>query len=147
MSLKVLIVEDEPIVAYDLEGIAEASGHQVVGLAAQVSDVRSLAALKPELALVDINLRDGPTGPHISAELARDDITVVLVTANLQQIPVNFCGAIGAVAKPFTSRSITEVMSYVEGLRGDGGSVEPPPALIAAGEGPIWRQTQRRAAG
>jgi len=88
MPLKVLIVEDEPIVAHDLKEIAETSGQEVVGLAARVSDARSLAPLKPELALVDLNLKDGATGPHILAALSREDVTVVLVTANLQHIPL-----------------------------------------------------------
>jgi response regulator of citrate/malate metabolism len=147
MSLRILIVEDELIVACDLEGIAEASGHEVVGLAGQVSDARSLAALKPEMAIVDINLRDGPTGPHISAQLARDDVTVVLVTANLDQIPLNFCGAIGAVAKPFTSRGISEVMAYVERLRREGEPETMPADLIVADGGPIWRQARIPCAG
>ena len=139
MTLKVLIVEDEPIVAQDLKDIAEISGHEVIGCAARASDVRSLASLKPELALVDINLKDGATGPHLSATLARDDVTVVLVTANLQQIPLDFCGAIGAVTKPFTSRSIKEVIAYVNDLRGARDDLNMPRSLIAANSGPIWR--------
>jgi response regulator of citrate/malate metabolism len=144
MSLKVLIVEDEPIVAHDLKEIAETSGGEVVGLAARVSDARSLAPLKPELALVDLNLKDGATGPHISASLSKDDVTVVLVTANLQQIPLDFCGAIGAVAKPFTSQSIEDVIAYVEGLRGESDPVAMPSSLIAANNGPIWRHPSCR---
>jgi response regulator of citrate/malate metabolism len=144
MPLKVLIVEDEPIVAHDLKKIAEISGEEVVGLAARVSDARSLSPLEPELALVDLNLKDGATGPHISAMLSRDDVTVVLVTANLQQIPLDFCGAIGAVAKPFTSQNIEDVIAYVKGLRGQSEPVAMPPTMIGANNGPIWRHPSCR---
>jgi response regulator of citrate/malate metabolism len=144
MPLKVLIVEDEPVVAHDLKEIAESIGQEVVGLAARVSDARSLTPLKPELALVDLNLKDGATGRHISSTLSREDVTVVLVTANLQQIPLDFCGAIGAVAKPFTSQNIEEVITYVKGLRGESDPVGMPPALISAADGPIWRHPRCR---
>jgi DNA-binding NtrC family response regulator len=138
MSLKVLIVEDEPIVAMDLGQIAEEAGHEVVGVVRWASDARALSSLAPELALVDINLMDGPTGPHISSELARRDVTVVLVTANLQQVPMDFCGAIGVVAKPFTTETIQEVIAYADALR-HGDTVEAPGSLISADRGPIWR--------
>ena len=144
MPLKILIVEDESIVAHDLKEIAETSGQDVIGLAASVSDARSLRSLKPGLALVDLNLKDGATGPHISATLSRDDVTVVLVTANLQQIPLDFCGAIGAVAKPFTSQNIEDVIAYVNGLRGESCPVAMPASLIAANSGPIWRHPSCR---
>jgi hypothetical protein len=103
-----------------------------------------LTPLRPELALVDLNLKDGATGPQISAALSREDVTVVLVTANLQQIPLGFCGAVGAVAKPFTSQNIEEVIAYVEALRGESEPIAMPPALIAASDGPIWRHPSCR---
>jgi response regulator of citrate/malate metabolism len=139
MTLKVLIVEDEPTVAMDLEQIAQRSGHEVVGVARWASDAQALSYLEPELALVDINLKDGPTGPHISSKLARQDVTVVLVTANLKQIPLDFCGAIGAVAKPFTDHAIRDVIAYAASLRSHGDTADMPSCIIPANAGPIWR--------
>ncbi|MBN9067764.1 MAG: response regulator, partial [Rhizobiales bacterium] len=80
--LKVLIVEDEVLLAIDLESHLEALGQEIVGLAGDATQALALADVEhPDLALVDINLRDGRTGLVISSELgAGDDTTVVLVT-------------------------------------------------------------------
>lgn len=145
MSLRVLIVEDEPVVAEDLTQIAEAAGHEVLGAAARASDARSLAPLRPDLALVDLNLKDGPTGPHIAADLARNTgAIVILVTANIDQIPPNFCGAIGAVAKPFTTEAMERIIAFAHDLR-QGGSPAPPACFIPAGQGLIWRMARAQA--
>ena len=133
-----LIVEDDPIIGDDLSEIAEEAGNEVVGVARQASDARALSSLGPELALVDINLMDGPTGPHICSELARRDVTVVLMTANVKQIPLNLSGAIGALAKPFTTKTIQDVIAYADSMR-HGGVIKIPRCLISANSGPIWR--------
>ncbi len=141
--MKVLIVEDEPIVAEDLAQLAEAGGHEVVGVAAAASEARALAPLAPDLALVDINLKDGATGAHIAGDLTRrTGATVVLVTANIDQIPPSFCGAAGAIAKPFTSRAVSEVIAYAAGARGAGPRTPAPRDFIPAGGGPIWRMAR-----
>ena len=69
MCAKVLIVEDEFLVALDLEELLTRAGHEVVGV---VPDRASLDRLRtpPEVALVDVNLRDGPSGPLIAEELS-----------------------------------------------------------------------------
>jgi CheY-like chemotaxis protein len=56
----VLIVEDEFLVALDLDDIISAAGFRVVGIAADATGVETLSQ-EPRLALVDLNLRDGPT--------------------------------------------------------------------------------------
>ena len=138
--MKVLIVEDEPIVAADLAQLAEAEGHEIVGVAAAASDARSLAGLAPDLALVDINLKDGPTGAHIAADLARrTGAMVVLVTANIDQIPPSFQGVAGAMAKPFTAQAMSALIAYAAATRGTGPAAPPPRGFIPAGGGPVWR--------
>jgi CheY-like chemotaxis protein len=59
----VLIVEDEPIIAMDLEAIVRDLGHTVVGIARNSADAVRLANIKkPGLILMDIQLEDGFTG-------------------------------------------------------------------------------------
>lgn len=83
-SLKILIVEDEMFLAMDLETHLEALGHRVIGIASDAQESFALAsAAAHDLALVDLNLRDGLTGPQIAAKLTRDHSTlVVFVTGN-----------------------------------------------------------------
>ena len=69
MRKKVLIVEDEIFVALEIEQIVEDAGFGVGAIAADRA--AALAHARDcDIALVDLNLRDGPTGPQIGMELA-----------------------------------------------------------------------------
>lgn len=105
MSKTALIVEDEIFVALDLERILTDAGYQVVGIAAD-SDTALAAAPQCGFAFVDVNLRDGPTGPRIAERMVHDfGVEVVFVTANPAQIG-DGDGALGYVRKPFTESAI-----------------------------------------
>lgn len=109
-----LIVEDEIFVALDLERILTDAGYQVTGIAADRASALA-AAPGAEFAFVDINLRDGPTGPEIGAALARDHgVKVVFVTANPGQIGLP-CDALGYVRKPFSERAILTAAAVAVG--------------------------------
>ncbi len=105
MSATALIVEDEIFVALDLERILTDAGYKVKAIAADKSGAIE-AADDCSFALVDINLRDGATGPELARTLAADyGIKVVFVTANPGQI-ANPSGALGYVRKPFSESAI-----------------------------------------
>ena len=104
-NAKVLIVEDEFLVALQLEDILLDNGYAVLGT---VADAASLAMLgeAPDVALVDLNLRDGLTGPAIARDLAgRYGARVIYVTANPGQIDSPPETAIGVVQKPFSRQA------------------------------------------
>ncbi|WP_174287010.1 response regulator [Sphingomonas bacterium] len=105
MTRTALIVEDEIFVAMDLERILTDAGYSVAGIAA---DHDSAIKVAPgcEFAFVDVNLRDGPTGPAIAQRIARDyGIKVVFVTANPAQIG-DAPEALGYIRKPFSDAAI-----------------------------------------
>lgn len=103
----VLIVEDEIFVAMDLERILEDAGYHVMAIAADQQEALSAAASGVELAFVDMNLRDGPTGPIIARDLAkRFGVRIVYVTANPGQIGEPAVNAVGCIRKPFSEASI-----------------------------------------
>ncbi len=105
MSKTALIIEDEIFVALDLERILTDAGYQVAGIAAD-ADQALAAAPGCSFAFVDINLRDGPTGPQIAERIARDyGVKVVFVTANPSQIGIP-SEALGYVRKPFSDQAI-----------------------------------------
>ena len=86
MPKTALIIEDEIFVALDLERILTDAGYQVAAIAAD-SDQAIAAAPGCSFAFVDINLRDGATGPSIAERIAREHgVKVVFVTANPGQI-------------------------------------------------------------
>ena len=105
MPATALIVEDEIFVALDLERILTDAGYAVKAIAADSTDALEAAA-DCNFALVDINLRDGPTGPQLAEKLTRDyGLKVVFVTANPGQI-AQPSGALGYVRKPFSAEAI-----------------------------------------
>ncbi|SLJ96406.1 response regulator [Novosphingobium mathurense] len=109
---KILIVEDEFLLALQLEDILADGGYAVLGT---VPDTASLAKLgeAPDIALVDLNLRDGLTGPAIARDLAgRYGARVIYVTANPAQIDMPAATAVGVVQKPFSRQSILAAITY-----------------------------------
>ena len=115
MGAKVLIVEDEFLIALQLEDIVTSGGHSVVGI---VCDQASLGGIAdpPQVALIDLNLRDGPSGALIAMELARSHGTRILyVTANPSQIVQPAPTAVAVVSKPFSSNAILTAIAIATG--------------------------------
>lgn len=107
----ILVVEDEMIVALDLEQILASAGHHVVGIAPDMETALELAP-NCSLALVDINLRDGKTGPTIDAEIARrHGAKILFVTANPEQIGDAASVALGHVRKPYDQNAILRAVA------------------------------------
>ncbi|HZH08935.1 MAG TPA: response regulator [Microvirga sp.] len=113
--LRILIVEDEFLIALELESLLQDAGHDVVGIAASSEEALALGReLSPDLAFVDIHLADGLTGIGVARELSdRHHVTVLFMTANANRIPEDFAGARGVIAKPYTERGVREALAYV----------------------------------
>lgn len=123
---KILIVEDEVLVALQLEDMFESQGYKVIAI---VPDRASLDQVEdlPDVAFVDLNLRDGLTGPEIAHALAgRYGCKVVYVTANPGDIVDPAKTAVGIVQKPFSSDVILSAASFA--LSNDNAG-PPPPGL------------------
>ena len=98
--MKILIVEDEALLAMELESEVEEAGHEIVGVAADSKQALSLIEkTSPQFAFVDIQLLDGPTGIDVGRHLASRSIPYVFVSGNLKRIPEDFAGALGAIEK------------------------------------------------
>jgi CheY-like chemotaxis protein len=128
MGCRVLVVEDEIFVATEIESVVEELGHQPVGIAADASTAIALAA-SADVALVDLNLRDGPTGPTIGRILADEyGVTVVFMTANPSQLGDGIPGTVGVLDKPVMDSELRQVVSYVV-ARHQRAQAEPPTRL------------------
>lgn len=78
----------------------ESSGYEVVGIADSFESAQRLPPLAT-IALVDVNLRDGATGPRIAQYLANDfGVAVVMLTANPEMIVTDRSKVIGLITKP-----------------------------------------------
>ncbi len=136
MSSRILVVEDEILVALELEATAQDLGHEVIGIAADTQTALRLAP-RADIALVDVNLRDGETGPAIGRRLAQEyGITVVFVTANPDQLGKGVPGALGVVSKPCDERIAAQVISFAQAHHDRMKGFEPPPQItLFAGAG------------
>jgi DNA-binding LytR/AlgR family response regulator len=128
--LRLLLVEDEPFIALDLEVLCTSAGHEVVGVADSYQSAVDLAAAEgPEAALVDINLRDGLSGLSVARALSCDRrMAIGFVTGNAEQVPPDFCGAVAVLEKPFTQEGVEEILNVLQGVcRGEG---RPPARYV-----------------
>ncbi|MGO4405584.1 response regulator [Bosea sp. RAF48] len=83
VATDVLIIEDEPIIALDIETMVEELGHSVTGVARTQREAIALVAKKrPGLVLADIQLADGSSGLDAVNEILMSiDVPVIFITA------------------------------------------------------------------
>ena len=128
MTARILIVEDEILVALELESLLTDLGYEVVGIAPDLTAARTYFDQALDLALVDLNLRDGLTGPQIGETLGAKGVTVLFVTANPRLLGEGIAGAIGVITKPTDEDMVKAAVVYALAVRG-GQTAEPPPYL------------------
>lgn len=82
-TTRIMIIEDEPLIALNIEQLVENLGHEVVGIARTRSEAIQLYEReKPRMVLADIQLADGSSGIDAVSEILRDDqIPTIFITA------------------------------------------------------------------
>ncbi len=149
--LRVLIVEDEALLALELEHALLDLGHSVVGTAASSREaLRLMEGTSLDLALVDVHLLDGPTGVNVGRAIAQAGHAAVLfITANVKRLPDDFAGAVGVIGKPYTAHGITSAVSFIADALDGGGTPPPPwsltlaPSFVASEDG-LYRIARRQ---
>jgi DNA-binding response OmpR family regulator len=127
---RILIVEDEMLVAMELEAILEDLGYVSVGIAPDMPTALELATLKPDLALVDLNLRDGLTGPEIGKRISGEHkATVLFITANPRVLGDGIAGTIGVLTKPTDLENVSAAVEYALRVKKGDVAAVPPPSL------------------
>ena len=85
VATSVLIIEDEPIIALDIEGMVRDLGHDVLGVARTHREAVSLVKSEgpaPGLVLADIQLADGSSGLDAVNEILTEiEVPVIFITA------------------------------------------------------------------
>jgi len=130
MTARILIVEDEALVAMELRFVLEDLGHEVAGVAAEAR-VAQMTARETEidLALVDIHLSDGPTGVELGRELAEIGVTVLYMTANPGMVRNGVAGTLGVLSKPTDERAVQTAVDYALRRRFGQPIKQTPPEL------------------
>lgn len=127
--LRVLIVEDEALVAMEIEGMLGLAGHEPIAHADDVlSAVAAAEAEQPDLALVDIQLAQGASGLEVASELKKRGVPVLFATGNCPADSGKGLG-LGCLHKPINDRSLALSMAVADALV-SGRPVPPPPAAL-----------------
>ena len=114
MATDILIIEDEPLIAMDLEALVEGLGDNVTGVARTRTEAVKLAGTKrPGLILADIQLADGSSGLDAVNDLLKaSEVPVIFITA----YPERFLTGerpepAFLIAKPFQPANVSAVIS------------------------------------
>jgi CheY-like chemotaxis protein len=121
-TARVLIIEDEPIIALDIQDLVERCGHCVVGIAATESEAVQIArAERPSLVLADINLGAGGDGATAVARILRDvTAPVIFVTAFPERLLTgDAVEPAFVITKPFdpTTLAVATYQAVTRGVR------------------------------
>ena len=83
IATDVMIIEDEPLIAMDIEQMVESLGHSVVGIARTRDEAVDLfKARQPRIVLADVHLADGSSGiDAVNDILKKEAIPVIFITA------------------------------------------------------------------
>lgn len=141
-ALDVLIVEDEMLLAIELEHLVEEVGCYPLGLAMSSDEAVALAEqLHPDLALVDVHLSDGPTGVDVARKISQDCGGVALfMTANVKRLPEDFAGACGVIGKPYSEHGVKTALGYLSYCLTEGRAPGPVPVglTLAPAYAELW---------
>lgn len=106
---RILIIEDEPIIALDIENIVAEMGHAVVGVADTHREaVAAAAEMRPDLILADIQLADGSSGVEAVEEIQKtSDVPVIFITAYPERLLTgDRVEPLFLLTKPFRPKSV-----------------------------------------
>lgn len=113
---RVLIVEDEPLIAFDLKTEIESDGHEVVAQCSTADEAITKAeTLRPDVIVMDIGLLGNQTGVDAAKEIRnRYGVGCVFVSATLDRVDPKTWDDIQPVAlirKPYRDRALSEAIS------------------------------------
>lgn len=114
VSSSVLIIEDEPIIAMDLEALVAGLGHRVVGNARTHTEAVTMAkATQPGLVLADLRLADGSSGlDAVNEILTHFEVPVIFITAYPESLLTGQRPEpTFLIAKPFREDTVKAVVS------------------------------------
>ena len=125
----ILVVEDDPIVAWSARDVVEDAGHEVLGPAHDVEEaLRLVAARRPDLALVDINLAGADEGVALARTLKdQHAVPSLFVGGQVNAARANQDAAMGLLRKPYDPASLAVSLPVAAEVLSRG---RPPPPNV-----------------
>lgn len=109
---RILIVEDEPLVAFDNEHALRDAGYEIVATVDTVPDATAAMHENPDLVLADVNLSDGGSGRDVAEAARARGVPLVFVTGACPDDARSL--AVGCLAKPYSQRDLLAAIDTVE---------------------------------
>jgi CheY-like chemotaxis protein len=141
--LKVLIVEDDLMIADMAEEMLVTFGYEACGIARTVAEAVALSRFhKPDLAIIDLRLADGGFGIEIAAQLGGlGSIGVLYASGNIAHGTLTAADGHACLAKPYSAADLMRSLEIVADIVATGTASPPfprgfrvlPPAASAGG--------------
>ncbi len=127
--LKILVVEDDLMIADMAEEILVEAGYDVCGIARTVDEGVALARrYKPDLALIDLRLADGGLGTSIAAQLVPfGALGILYATGNMAQVILFDTDGHACISKPYRSIDLLHGLKLVSEIVTTGKAETPFP--------------------
>jgi len=110
---RIMIVEDEPLVAFDNEYMLKDAGYEIVATVASVADALAVIEAEPlDLILTDIAISGEGDGTDVARAAAAKDIPVLFVTGNCSEEAKSL--ALGCLSKPYSERVLLNALSAID---------------------------------
>lgn len=113
--MRILLVEDEVLIAMEQRWYLENEGHEVCGPCATAAQALALALEQPpQLALVDLHLSQNSSGIDAARGLSAMGVPCLFVTSYGEEVRENRAFGLGCLAKPFSEASLIGAVRAVQ---------------------------------
>jgi DNA-binding response OmpR family regulator len=115
--MKILLIEDEILIAMEQRFYLETAGHEVIGPAATSAQGITLGlAERPDMVLVDVHLAQSSSGIDAARRLTAEGIPCLFVTSFREEVRTSRDFALGCLTKPFSESSLLGAVNAVHTL-------------------------------
>ncbi|WP_207462065.1 response regulator [Azospirillum sp. SYSU D00513] len=115
--MRILLIEDEVLIAMEQRFYLESDGHEVIGPAPTSHQGIAMGlAERPDLALVDIHLAQKTSGIDAARRLTAEGIPCLFVTSFREEVRASLDFAIGCLSKPFSEASLIAAVHAVQAI-------------------------------
>lgn len=130
--VKVLIVEDDLMIADVAEEVLVDSGYEVCGIARTVAEAVALGLQhKPDLAVIDVRLADGGLGTDIPGQLrALGRVGILYATGNPSKVLLSGVEGDACLAKPYSTVDLVRGVKIVAEIVATGSAAGPFPRSL-----------------
>ncbi len=116
MPMRILCLEDNPLIAFHIEQMIEDLGHVPALMLTSFAELQAYPELAVDCALIDIDLADGRTGPEAAQWLNERSIPGIFVTGQQDLAEKNATLVVDCLVKPVSLEGLAAALARFQGL-------------------------------